>query len=377
MKKILFLATYNLGVRTGGGLATLAYYNALNCLYPNHVDLMMPNEYCNGKYGNAIKVPSRSIIKVISSGSIHRYKSQMNDYLSQYAEDYDLCVINGGIYAGDMIGIIHHFGIKVLVIHHNFEREYQMDNNTPFALWGLSPFLVNINEKRAYLQSDLNCFLTLEDKEQFEKIYGARYDSNFVIHVFEPETMQDSLIFNDKENCIAITGSLDTVQTIVGIEDFRNNYLNIFKDLCPDWKVLVAGRNPGKKIIQLKDSMPDTVDVIPNPVDMSELLKKVSIFLCPTNVGGGLKLRVMDGLRMGIPILVHKVSARGYDAFFDKPFFKIYYDQKSFREGLEALKDYCRTSCSNQEIYQTYMSEFGFEQGCIRIKSVIEKVLNR
>ena len=374
MKRILFIAIADIAKRNGVGLASLAYYNAVCKLYPDSVDLMMPLEACKGKYSEAIGVPQRSRYKAILSGSMHRYKDFLQDYLKKHHDEYSLCIINGGRYAGDMMDMIHHHGLKIMVIHHNFEREYCMDNKNVYTLWGLTPIFVNKIEKKAYKEADVNCFLTPEDKELFLKYYGNIKKKSFVIGVFEPEEIKAETVGSENLKRIAITGSMNTYQTLCGIKDLNNRYYDKIRELCPEWDVVIAGRNPGKDVYDLQKRNPESIKVIPNPVNMNDITQGVSIFLCPTNVGGGLKLRVMDGLRQGLPVLVHKVSARGYNNFYEKPYFQIYYNQETFQQGLVNLRKLTESGVDKKAIQDDYNALFGFERGCDLIKKALESV---
>ena len=161
-----------MGKRTGGGLANLAYYNAFKHLFPCVVDLAMAEENCIGMYADAIHVPRRGFVKKIIGivhGEFHRNLAFFRHYVRAVAGKYSCCVINGGVYAGDMINLFHEQGIKVIVIHHNFEREYHLGNRSWKTLWGLNATLLNRIERNAFLKSDLNCYITAEDKRLFHK----------------------------------------------------------------------------------------------------------------------------------------------------------------------------------------------------------------
>ena len=94
MKRILYLASFDIGKRTGGGLASLCYYNALCFLYPGQVDLMMNEECCVGKYENAIKIPPRQWYEYLTDFSLHRGKRFILRYIKEHALEYSVCVIN-------------------------------------------------------------------------------------------------------------------------------------------------------------------------------------------------------------------------------------------------------------------------------------------
>lgn len=374
MNKILYVAPHDIKKRAGGALATLAYYNALVALYGDKIDIMMPAEVCDGSIKNVIPVKSRSHIMALLSGSLHRYKNAVKKLLSERAKDYYLCVINGGLYAGDMMDMIHRYGLKIIVIHHNFEREYAMDNKGLLTLGGRTSYFIVKNEKHAYRKADLNCFLTREDMDLFNSHYGQSSAKSFLLGTFEPYNIDLPHCIESPKKIIAITGSMNSVQTMCGISDVHKNYYDIIRNLCPDWNLVIAGRNPRQEVYELQKENPEKIKVIPNPENMDEVTSPASIFLCPTNVGGGLKLRLMDGLRMGIPILVHKVSARGYDAFFEKPYFKVYEDRESFKNGLKELLEFSSRGFNRSAIQTDYLLNFSFKAGSERVKMIIKEL---
>lgn len=381
MKRILFIATTNLHERNGGALATLAYYNAVKSQSGRLVDLALPSEYCHGLYATAISVRKRnrfrSIFKILLKGRFHRYKDFFSKYLQEYHNRYSMVIINGGFYAGDMVEMFHAYNIKVLVIHHNYEPEYHLDNKTLPTLGGLTSYFVKRNERRAYLYSDLNAFLTTNDISAFRRHYGECSSPCFLLSVFEPNTSSrtSTEITSGLQKRVIITGSMNAVQTKKGIMDFSRNYYNLFCNICSGWELVLAGREPQKQIVHFALKNHKNVKLISNPEDIDSIICSGSIFLCPTNVGGGLKLRVMDGLKNGLPVLVHKISARGYDMFFENPFFQVYEDQRSFEEGMVKIKHYVENHKDfAQNILTIYNSYFSYEAGCLRVRQMLDLI---
>ena len=77
--------------------------------------------------------------------------------------------------------------------------------------------------------------------------------------------------------------------------------------------------------------MHSNVELIPNPEDMNKVIGSGDIYICPTRVGGGLKLRIMDGLKLGLPVITHDCSSRGYDAFYGTPYLKSFSNKEGFK----------------------------------------------
>ena len=69
---------------------------------------------------------------------------------------------------------------------------------------------------------------------------------------------------------------------------------------------------------------------------MQAVLDRGRYYICPASGGGGLKLRMLDGLRNGMPVLAHVAAARGFEPFVDRYVF-CYRDRVSFREALHRM----------------------------------------
>ena len=130
------------------------------------------------------------------------------------------------------------------------------------------------------MQSDCNCFLTNGDRALFERYYGTTDTPSVVVGAYEPEDRSIESIesIGVVHKTIAITGSMDTVQTIEGIKDFRKNYFQIFKDSYPEWKLVLAGRNPSAEVYDFANTTCEVIDIIPNPENMEDIIKSSSIF---------------------------------------------------------------------------------------------------
>ena len=241
---------------------------------------------------------------------------------------YSMRIINGGKEGGWIARRINSSNIKTVVIHHNQEVEYCMDNLSIYTLGNKWPYTVKKQENNAYKFSDINLFLTKDDMQAFNRMYGNNNGVNKLIGCYD---FKDATIIKpysiEKKYDMVISGSLSTYQTVHGVLNFYDNYFSLSKKIIPDVKILLTGRTPTEQIKQIVDANNSNYELVESPIDIMAEVQKASIYLCPTDIGGGLKLRVMDGLKSGLPVLVHKVSSRGYDSFFGKPYFQVYYDK--------------------------------------------------
>ena len=145
--------------------------------------------------------------------------------------------------------------------------------------------------------------------------------------------------FNERRLKAVISGTIGNVQNLDGINYFLNE---LYPCVPKDMDVVIAGKNPPAELIERLKRF-GNIELIANPKDMDAVLRDCDIFLCPTRLGGGMKLRVMDGLRNGLPVIAHKVSARGYGEFEKKGILIRFNTEEQFEQAIiqatTAIKD--------------------------------------
>lgn len=381
--KILFVASLNPFANGGGAQATHAYLDACLDIYgSSNVSLMIddtaliPNEYQNLE---VIRVPNRNLINQSIGylrGFLSRFTESLLDYLVKNREQYKLCIINGSLVGGRAIPKINNLGIRTAVIYHNYEVEYHRDNRTTESLKGHYLGMIKRLEGLSFKESNLNLFLTAQDEQLFRDAYGLEKGNNYILGTFDyKDRKEEVLTKSKKEYDLSISGSLSNYQTTVGVVDFHEKYLPIVKKYIPCLKIIMTGRNPSPTIKDIQEKENDVYTIVPNPVDILSVVQKGNIYLCPTCIGGGLKLRAMDGLKCGMPVLVHEVSARGYNFYFDKPYFKVYHDEASFENGLIDLLKYLESSQGHADIIKRdYYEYFGYQKGLERMSQALSNL---
>lgn len=361
----------------GGVFAARATVNALAALYED-VTLLFPAD----REGEADKeVDSRvrqigvldtaskpvKLLRSLARGTVHRFEKAFKELLSK--ESFDLVVFHNSKASKKLIRPARESGAKVVVVHDNYEYEYTKDN---FPFWQLS-YLLPITvkgEKEAVRGSDLNLVLSAQDRDLLRNRYDAERKARFeVLGVFEykdrplpeqPEPMEDDVF--------VITGNLGVRQTLDSLFPWLDTYWPLLRGRVPGSRLLVAGKNPTPEL--KARLLAEGAELIDTPSDMGEVLRRARYYVCPTCKGGGVKLRVMDGLRYGLPCLVHEVSARGYEPFRGRNLFA-YDGPESFRDALDRM---LRVSVDRTLALETYTAHFSFYSGVSRMKKYLSSL---
>lgn len=163
-----------------------------------------------------------------------------------------------------------------------------------------------------------------------------------------------------------ITGNLGSRQNVVSISAWLREYARHLFRIDPEAVLVIAGKNPDEAIISAASAF--GARVVPSPKDMSELLLDADIYICPSDNGSGIKLRVMDGLKYGLPVVAHTLASRGYEAFIGTSLF-LYDDEPSFEEALHAARG---MSGKREVLKKQYEQVFSFQSGVNRLRKILE-----
>lgn len=322
--RILYILKHNPWGIGGGCYACRNYLELFTELFKDSCfDVLICSEYLEGRTSKDFV--NCTFYPVSPRNKISQYLSPVTQILHRHQRvavsmikknQYDYCIFDHNSIAGSLVSICKKKGVKTIVLNHNCELEYFRDNNSRLKNLLLLPS-VRKNERKAYLKCDYNIFLTDEDRDLFKNIYGESGTKTVVGGCFlrKGDVINHSVTpFNVACVKLVISGTIGNVQNRDGINFFLDE---LYEYLPENIEVVITGRNPTEEIIK-KVAKLKNVSIIANPADILEIVGKCDVLVCPTRLGGGMKLRLIDGLRCGLPVISHKVSARGYTAFVDK-----------------------------------------------------------
>ena len=322
--RILYILKHNPWGIGGGCYACRNYLELFTEVFKDSCfDVLICSEYLESQISKDFV--NCTFYPVSPRNKISQYLSPVTQILHRHQQvavsmikknQYDYCIFDHNSIAGSLVSICKKKGVKTIVLNHNCELEYFRDNNSWLKNLLLLPS-VRKNERKAYLKCDYNIFLTDEDRDLFKNIYGESGTKTVVGGCFlrKGDVINHSVMpFNAACVKLVISGTIGNVQNRDGINFFLDE---LYEYLPENIEVVITGRNPTEEIIK-KVAKLKNVSIIANPADILEIVGKCDVLVCPTRLGGGMKLRLIDGLRCGLPVISHKVSARGYTAFVDK-----------------------------------------------------------
>lgn len=379
--KALIITRHYLDQNLGGPNCSKAFIRAISSIYDDctliYPEHNVPATSLSFITNKSLKINPcydyRSRIKKcfdMYRGRIHRFGTFVETFLD--SNKFDVIFIDHSFTASS--GVLHAAitsGSKVVSIHHNVESEYIKDNQQSLLFrFPYNHFSLEA-ERNAIQKSDLNLTLTQSDMELFLQKYKARKESFAVAGVFEYGTTEVNRHDNCqyKENVFVISGALNAQQTEMSVIDFIEKYVPVLNTVCQKNKLIITGRNPSEAILAAAKRN-NNISIVPNPNDILSVIGGAKYYICPLYTGGGLKLRIMDGLRLGLPVLAHHVSCRGYEAMIQDGVMFSYSDKETFVSGIKKLLS---LNINRKQVCDIYNSYFSYNNGEERLKSILEE----
>lgn len=285
---------------------------------------------------------------------------------------YDLVVIDHSFTGASLVRAIKSTGAKVITIHHNVERYYLYDNRKQYSLTYRFPYIYFARkaEKECLYNSDINITLTEKDAQVFRSWNNVINTHLHTWGIYEYRPFATKFFVPKKrKHQFVITGSLNFIQSLTPISEFICNYWPIIKNDYPDAQLTIAGKNPSK-LLYKKCFYDDQIKIIPNPDDIEAIVRQADYYICPINMGSGLKLRILDGLKQGLPILCHEVSAAGYEPLKANHCIFTYSDKQSF---INSLHEMMTTHVSSTAVYDSFKQLFSIQTGCKKLYEILNK----
>ncbi|MEX0682107.1 MAG: glycosyltransferase family 4 protein [Dehalococcoidia bacterium] len=209
-------------------------------------------------------------------------------------------------------------GLKVLHEHNAEYRIWQREAAERGS--GLRGFLLRreAGRVRRYEASLVNRFDTIfavseDDRRSLAALASDSKRFSILPNVPDPALLgQPALSFATSEPLILYFGTLSWQPNVDGLERFITRVLPDITKRIPDARLAVAGRDAPSSLVKLVTTS-QAVDFV-GPVDDAETLyTRARVFVEATKTGGGTRLKVLNALARGVPVVASFQAARGLD----------------------------------------------------------------
>jgi len=116
----------------------------------------------------------------------------------------------------------------------------------------------------------------------------------------------------DDPNMVLFTGTISYYPNTEGIMWFHTNIWPLIKQKKPEATFCIAGKGPPAEVQKLAEE--DSSIIVTGMVDdMRDYYNKAAAVVVPLRVGGGTRLKILEGMSMSKAIVSTKVGAEGID----------------------------------------------------------------
>ena len=219
----------------------------------------------------------------------------------------------------DAIGMFqyrHHFPKTVWVLnHHNIESQmmYQRAEHAPLPL-------------RTYLRWEARRLA------RWEARHGAEADLHLVVSKLDAERIcqhvtgaQCAIVENSVDTAffrplgtekraghVVFVGRIDGYANLSAVRWLRDEIWPLIEGGDQRRTLGIVGRNPPDDIVAWGRSNA-SVEVSGFVDDVRSAFDEAEVFVCPIYQGGGTRLKILDAMAMGLPIVSHSMAIEGLD----------------------------------------------------------------
>jgi glycosyltransferase involved in cell wall biosynthesis len=103
-------------------------------------------------------------------------------------------------------------------------------------------------------------------------------------------------------------GSMDYGPNVDGAIGFVRRILPGIRAACPDAHLQIVGRNPTAEVMELAS---EEIEVVGGVPDVRPYLETAAALVVPLRIGGGTRLKIVEALAMGTPVVSTRIGAEG------------------------------------------------------------------
>ncbi len=225
---------------------------------------------------------------------------------------FDFVIIDGVFMASYMDFIKANSNAKIILRTHNVEHQI-WERHIPNEKNGVKKWYLNLQNKRlkrfelkAFFNADAIVPITDEDSQNIKKLYPTKplFTCNTGINLVDYQTVSNA----KQNNTVFHFASMDWMPNIEAVDWLLESVWNKVVVKMPDAKLIVAGRGMPDKF---KASASSNIIVIDSVASSKEFYQTYDIMLVPLWSGSGLRIKLVEGLAYGKPIITTTIGAEG------------------------------------------------------------------
>ena len=334
MNKLLFI-TIELPYPPNSG-GRMKSWNMLK-FFTNHFDvsLVSPLKYGTSElenfcsnvdldvyYRDVVEVPrtglnlAKSYLKAVPLNVFRSYSESLKEQVKQIANQFEVIVLDHyesfqylpSDYKGKVILHTHNATFLMWERYANGDGSFAMRTAS-----ALEAKRVRAYERNACQGADL-VFASPNDIEQLSGlgVDSAKFRETY--HLGDDSQLNlPSIAFKETEKRLLYVGTLSWEANVDGLVWFLESVWPKIKMIHPDLEFDIVGGKPDTRIVDAASNL-DGVNLLGFVKDLEPILCRSRLFMAPLRFGSGIKVKVLNTMCRGVPVITTSVGAEGIAA---------------------------------------------------------------
>jgi hypothetical protein len=207
--------------------------------------------------------------------------------------------------------------IKIILIEHNIEYQ-NLDERIRYSSGIIEKwknFFLSIGVKRfeleSLIRSDYVLFISEQDRLIAQEALGQELKSGILSPYFPYEQIKTTEDLEKMTYRLLILGSMWWYPNVEGAQWFIDEVFLPLKERDERYKLYIVGKNPAPKLLKYAS---DSIILTGSVLSVDEYIKACDFLVVPNSIGGGVKIKIYEGIMKGIPVLVRLESMKGYSS---------------------------------------------------------------
>lgn len=164
-------------------------------------------------------------------------------------------------------------------------------------------------EAEQCLAMDQVVTVSTDDSELIRRQYGAQRVDEVPTGVDTDGIRPTGGIAREPGHLVFL-GAMDWLPNEDGAAFLLNDVLPLVRQQRPDLRVSLVGRNPSPALRAMAERTPG-VTVTGTVPDVRPYLERAAVMVVPLRIGGGTRLKILEGLAMELPVVSTTIGAEG------------------------------------------------------------------